>query len=185
MFFTKYKRSPAVFEVGFGFENQPRPGLRRSEMPELFHIMFAGWPQDLIVNQESAGLLELDPAAMRESMKPAFRFEKIPRGSGLPIEDGDLGELGPTESPGGGGLIETIHANGIVRAGSTEPIAPFRFADVSVRSGVDEDLLISRAKDEAEGVGVAVAGWAKPETARSHDHLRPAASHARDAGFRE
>jgi hypothetical protein len=49
-FFTKYKRSPAIFEAGSGFENQPRPGFQRSEMPELLHIMLARGPEDLIVN---------------------------------------------------------------------------------------------------------------------------------------
>src|ERR1700680_2505339 len=125
MFFTKYKRSPAIFQVGCGVENQPRLSFQRSEMPELFYIMLSRGPEDLIVNLEGAGLLEFDPAAMRESMKPAFRFEKIARCAGLPVDHADLWKISPTERSGGGSLIETVHANGIVRAGSTEPIAPF------------------------------------------------------------
>ena len=93
------------------------------------------------------------------------------------------GWLGPAKGPGHDGLIETVDANGVVRAAATEPVAPFGLAGVGVGAGIDQYLVVAGAKDDAQRVGMAVARVQGAERAGVDDGVRRPAGHHGDAGI--
>src|ERR1700686_1238391 len=117
---------------------------------------------------------------MDEAGIPAFCFQKIAVGVGLPREYRYLGTIRPAERTGGRSLIEPVDPPRVMRPRSAKPVAPFWIADVGVGSRIDQNLVITRADHDAQGIGMAMASTPRPEWTGVDDRLIRARHHHRN-----
>ena len=93
-------------------------------MPELFDDVFTGRSRDFVVNENDMRLAKLNAPEMCKSGEATLSLQQIAIGVGFPIKKFGLWRLCPAERAGCGGLVQAVHSDCVVGAGSTKPIAP-------------------------------------------------------------
>src|SRR4051812_30690637 len=122
--------------------------------------MWTGWPCDLVPNKNSIGFDKQNSAFVREPSITAHSLDRIALFGRDPLFNFRIGRRSPAERARGNGLIRAINANRIMRGRAAEPVSPDRFGNVCVSAGVDQDLLFSKPNNQAQRIGMAVAGRA-------------------------
>src|ERR1700733_10817648 len=120
---------------------------------------------------------------MPEARIRAHRYQKIIVSGTIPPHDLNVWARLPGKRPSGRRLVQSVDPNRIVRSRSAETIAPERIGNVSIRPGIDQELLAALTKNQAQGVGVTVPGVARTEGAGVDNHLNVPAGHDNQAAI--
>jgi hypothetical protein len=148
----------------------------------LVNLVIARRTGDLVNYHDQIWFSKLDPAPVNEARIAALRFQQIALGARFPRFNLDLWAIRPSEWASDGSLIQPVDLNGIVGGGAAKPIAPFWVAHVGVGSRIDQNLLIARTDNNAQGVGMAVTRPPWPEWASIDDGLGVSRHHHSDPG---
>src|SRR6266567_8295397 len=132
-------------------------------MPELLDLMLPRRPRNLVDDLYLVRLHEPNLPPMREPAIRALCVEVVLAGRRLPCPNAHLWLIAPAERPAGNGLIAPVNPNRVVCAGTAKPVARLFIANVCIRARVDQNVSVSRARHNAERVGVAVARTPRPE----------------------
>src|SRR5262245_61723997 len=82
-------------------------------------------------------------------------------------------------------LITAVHAHGVVRRRSAEPVPPPWVGDIGVGSRIDQDLAVTTPHDYAERIGVAVAGVPCSKRTGIHEDIDIAGAQHRQSRIRK